>query len=135
MKMKKAAHTKIAPEVLMGIDLSNSFNGGSSEVENWFESVEDGYEFTVKVPGVDIEKITVEVIQNRIMVYYMFPVYQQLKGDGEKFARLIGNFDIPSDGDYERVSASYEGNGRYLKITMPFNEHQKGYRSRVEIER
>jgi len=31
--MKRTDHARVAPEILMGIDLSNSLNGGSSLIE------------------------------------------------------------------------------------------------------
>lgn len=133
--MKKSENNKIAPELLMGIDLSNSFNGGSSEIENWFKATEAGYEFAVKVPGVKVDDLIVEVIQDRVLVYYMFPVYSQEDDNAELFARVIANFSLPSDADYERVAATYLEKSRRLAITMPFNEHKKGYRSKVEIDR
>lgn len=133
--MRKGAQVKIAPEILKGIDLSNSLNGGSSEISNWLEQAENGYEFFVRVPGVEVEKLSVEVVQNRVLVYYMFPLYQQGGDDEQLHARVVGNFSIPADGDYERVSASYEDSEKCLRIEVPFNEQQKGYRSKVEIER
>lgn len=133
--MKRTEQGKVAPEILMGIDLSNSVNGGSSEIINRIELAEAGYELTVKVPGVDVDKFNVEVIQDKVLVYYMFPVYSQEQAEGRLYARVIGNFPIPADADYEQVSASYIEESKSIVILLPFNEERKGYRSKVTIDR
>jgi HSP20 family molecular chaperone IbpA len=135
MSMKKAAQFKIAPELLRGIDLSNSINGGSSEIENLLKKTEDGYELRVKAPGVAIEDVSIEVVEGIVVVYYLFPVYKQEEGEGERFARVIGNFSLPADADYEQVSASYRAESAVLKIQIPFNGHQREYRSKITIQR
>jgi HSP20 family molecular chaperone IbpA len=133
--MRNSKGGKIASDLLIGIDLSNSLNGGSSEVRTAMTSSEEGYELKVSVPGVDVEKLTVEVVRDRVIVYYMFPVYHQESGSGDQYARVIADYQMPADADYERVSASYTRSHRLLSIVIPFNAHQRGYRSKVEIER
>ena len=135
MKMKRTEQGKVAPEILTGIDLSNSVNGGSSEITNRVELAEAGYQLTVRVPGVDIDDLNIEVIQDKVLVYYMFPVYNQEHADGKLYARVVGNFPIPADADYEQVSASYIEESGSVMILLPFNEERKGYRNKVTIDR
>src|SRR5690606_40849993 len=66
-KMKRTDQGKVAPEIWMGIDLSNSLNGGSSHIETHIQPSDVGYEGFIRVPGVDIDEISVEVIQNRVI--------------------------------------------------------------------
>ncbi len=119
----------------MGIDLSNSINGGSSEIINTAGISEEGYQLMVKVPGVEIDKLNVEVIEDKVLVYYMFPVYNQEQADGKEYARVVGSFSIPADADYEQVSASYLEESKRIMILLPFNEERKRYRSKVTIDR
>mgnify|MGYP002075868934 CR=1 FL=1 len=133
--MKRTEQGKVAPEILMGIDLSNSINGGSSEIINRVELAEAGYQLMVKVPGVDIDKLNVEVIEDKVVVYYLFPVYNQDQDGGKQYARVVGNFAIPADADYEQVSASYMEESKSIMILLPFNEERKRYRSKVTIDR
>lgn len=135
MKMKRTEQGKVAPGILLGIDLSNSINGGSSEIVNQVELAEAGYQLMVKVPGVDIDKLNVEVIEDKVVVYYMFPVYSQEQADGKLYARVVGSFAIPADADYEQVSASYLEESKSIMILLPFNEERKRYRSKVTIDR
>lgn len=133
--MKRTDHVRVAPEILMGIDLSNSLNGGSSLIETQIRASEVGYEGMIRVPGVDIDEISVEVIENRVLVHHPIPVFNQSTGDGKLYTRVVANFRIPSDADYEGVTASYLEDQKCLKVTIPFNEKQKGYRNNIEIER
>jgi HSP20 family protein len=134
-KMKRTDQGKVAPEIWMRIDLSNSLNGGSSHIETHIQPSDVGYEGFIRVPGVDIDEISVEVIQNRVIVYHLFPVFDQQSEGAKLYTRVLANFKIPADGDYEGVSATYLEEKKCLKVLIPYNQKQKGYRNTIYIER
>lgn len=56
---------KIPQEMLMNIDFINTINGGMSEPAIQLEKGSDGFEVVVKVPGIEVEDLQLEVVRGK----------------------------------------------------------------------
>ena len=117
---------EIPLEILQSINFFNTINGGASPIDTKLRKTKDNYEITIKVPGVDLDTLHVEVKNNFVNVFQYFEF-------GEEFdiPRTISSFQIPVDADFKSISALDQGG--VLKILIPFNEAESGYSKDIEI--
>lgn len=128
---------KIPAEVLMNIDFFNTVNGGMSEPSVKIENVNDGYQVSLKTPGIATDDLQVEVIDNRLVVYHLIPIYRN-RPDEEtemKSIRLLNNHTIPNHVDIESVSAEYDDNKKAIKIFFPNKPEHNNLRRVVDIKK
>ncbi len=124
-------------EMLMSIDYMNTTNGGMSEPNLNIENKEGGYEVTVKAPGIAPDDLQVEVMKDKLMVYHLLPIFTKAEGDESEIRsiRFLAKMKIPADVDLESISARYDEDRHCLRLHLPADEGQSGFRRRVEIER
>jgi len=134
---------KIPREMLMNIDFINTVNGGMSEPAIQLERGSDGYEVVVKVPGIEVEDLQLEVVKGKknstnLKLYHLLPIFsQESHGEDEqwKTIRFINTFVIPEGVDIENISARYDDVMRHLVLNLPYGDEQGDYRRKVEISR
>jgi len=134
---------KIPREMLMNIDFINTVNGGMSEPAIQLERGSDGFEVVVKVPGIDVEDLQLEVVKGKknatnLKLYHLLPIFsQESHADEEqwKTIRFINTFVIPDGVDIENISARYDDVMRHLVLSLPFGSEKGNYRRKVDISR
>jgi len=134
---------KIPREMLMNIDFINTVNGGMSEPAIQLERGSDGYEVVVKVPGIEVEDLQLEVVKGKknstnLKLYHLIPIFsQESHGEDEqwKTIRFINTFVIPEGVDIENISARYDDVMRHLVLSLPFGSEKGNYRRKVDISR
>ncbi len=127
----------IPQEMLMGIDFMNTANGGMSQPVMNIENKENGYEVTVKAPGIDPDDLQVEILKDKLMIYHLLPIFAKVEGEESEMRsiRFISKMQIPADVDVENISAHYDDEERYLKLELPVDQSQQDFHRKVQIER
>ncbi|SDE27406.1 hypothetical protein SAMN04487996_104228 [Dyadobacter soli] len=134
---------KIPREMLMNIDFINTVNGGMSEPSIKLDKGSDGFEVVVKIPGIEVEDLQLEVVKgkrnsNNLKLFHLLPIFSQenLPDDEQwKTIRFINTFVIPDGVDIDNISARYDDNHRQLVLFLPFGDEQGDYHRKVDIER
>ena len=108
-------------------NITNTLSGGMSQNTVTTEAFDDHYLVTITAPGVSLDSLKVSVDHNKILVH------QMMSFEGVKeFPYLINFMMIPSEVDFEKISADYSDNS--LHIVLPFNELADGYYRDIEID-
>ena len=133
--MKKKLN--IPQEMLMSIDFMNTANGGMSQPILNIENRENGYEVTVKAPGIEPDELQVEILKDKLMIYHLLPIFGKTEGETSEMRsiRFISKMQIPADVDVEGISARYDEDQRYLKLDLPSDQTQQDFHRKVNIER
>ena len=134
---------KIPREMLMNIDFINTVNGGMSEPSIKLDKGSDGFEVVVKIPGIEVEDLQLEVVKgkrnsNNLKLFHLLPIFSQenLPDDEQwKTIRFINTFVIPDGVDIDNISARYDDDHRQLVLYLPFGDEQGDYHRKVDIER
>jgi len=127
----------IPQEMLMSIDFMNTTNGGMSQPILNIENTDNGYEVTVKAPGIDPDELQVEILKDKLMIYHLLPIFGKTEGEsGEmRSIRFISKMQLPADVDVENISARYDEDRRCLSLDLPSDQTQQGFHRKVNIER
>ena len=127
----------IPQEMLMSIDFMNTANGGMSQPILNIENSDNGYEVTVKAPGIEPDDLQVEIMKDKLMIYHLLPIFGKVEGETSEMRsiRFISKMQIPADVDVESISARYDDDHRYLKLELPTDQSQQDFHRKVDIER
>ena len=124
----------ISKEVLRKVDVMNTLNGGISKPTVLMLKQEKQYLVKARIPGVDPEKMRVEVRNDRLFLFHDIPVDNTyLYTETDQIPFNIGYVLIPFDVNIKKIKALYEDNE--LLISMPFNELAGGYKRNIDIEK
>ncbi len=123
--------------MLMSIDFMNTANGGMSQPILNIENLDNGYEVTVKAPGIDPDELQIEILKDKLMIYHLLPIFGRTEGETSEMRsiRFISKMQIPADVDVEGISARYDEDSRYLKLELPSDDTQQDFHRKVNIER
>ena len=129
--------------MLMNIDFINTVNGGMSEPSIKLDKGSDGFEVVVKIPGIEVEDLQLEVVKgkrnsNNLKLFHLLPIFSQENLPDEeqwKTIRFINTFVIPDGVDIDNISARYDNGRRQLVLFLPFGDEQGDYHRKVDIER
>lgn len=129
--------------MLMNIDFINTVNGGMSEPSIKLDKGSDGFEVVVKIPGIEVEDLQLEVVKgkrnsNNLKLFHLLPIFSQENLPDEeqwKTIRFINTFVIPDGVDIDNISARYDDGRRQLVLFLPFGDEQGDYHRKVDIER
>jgi HSP20 family molecular chaperone IbpA len=122
-KIKMDTKLNLPQELITGIDVVNTLNGGTSEPDILKEKFATHHRITVKVPGIYAENIKIEINNNELMIYYFIAIQSQ--GKDLKYPRMIYKRAIPYFVDIVNIAATEENNS--MVVHMPFNELANGY--------
>lgn len=133
-KIMRFSGIHIAKDLLLTADVMNTLNGGMSKPDIQMSREKDGYILHAKVPGVDPERMQIEIKNNRLFLFHHISFRNGELYDGIHFIPFhIGFVVIPFDVEIKQIKAVYEGGE--LKVIMPFNEFSNGYQKRIHIDK
>ena len=110
-------------ELITGIDVVNTLNGGTSEPRVKKEKFPNYHQITVGVPAIAAENIKIEINNNELMIYYFTTLESQ--GREVKYPRVVYKKPIPYYVDINNIAANEENNS--MVVHLPFNELANGY--------
>lgn len=123
----------ISKEILRKVDVMNTLNGGISKPTVHMLRQPANYLVTVRMPGVDPNKMRVEVHNDRLFLFHDIMVENtELYSNNNQIPFNIGYVLIPFDVNIKEIKAVYED--RALQITLPFNELAGGYDKKINID-
>src|SRR5690606_12068846 len=103
-------------------DILNTMGGGMTEPRIAFRPSDVGQMLEIKLAGVDLSRLNIEVNFNRLTVF---------QGVLQGVPRIIFDKPIPYFIDVDKITARVEGNA--LNISLPVNERANGYHRRIGI--
>jgi HSP20 family molecular chaperone IbpA len=114
--------------LINSVDVMNTLNGGRTEPVVKLKQHTNSREVRVKIPGIDPEKIEVEVNDNRVVIFYTMNVESGGKEVGIPYS--VYNRQQPYFIDVSRIVAQVKESE--LVVTLPFNQLANGYHRRVK---
>ncbi len=126
MRMKK----EIPTEILQTINALNTMNGGVSEPTVILKELEDHRAVWLRIPGIDLDKIQVEVRNNVLSIFHFF--VSHVADQTVQTPRFLYNKQIPYFIDQENIAAHVEEN--FLKVVLPFNKLAEGYMRKIDLQ-
>ena len=113
--------------LLTSVDVLNTLNGGTSEPQLKLHEKTEGHEMKVRVPGLSVGALQVEIHNNELSVFYHITI--KSNGKNIQMPQVIYNQQIPYFISAEAITANYRAD--HLVIDMPFNEKASGYHRKV----
>lgn len=110
-------------------ELVNTINGGMVEPQVWLEKSEESWLLRMKVPGVSIESIKIEVKDG---ILFVFQNLENPDSDLE-LPYLVEMLNLTSRIDLDQIYAEY--NEGEIFIHLPFDELASGFEREIEIVR
>ena len=124
----------ISKEILRKVDVMNTLNGGISKPTVLMLKQEKQYLVKARIPGVDPEKMRVEVQNDKLFLFHDISVDNTyLYKETDQIPFNIGYVLIPFDVNIKMIKAQFEDNE--LLISMPFNELSGGYKRNIDIQK
>lgn len=117
-------------EVLQGINIANTLQGGISEPVIRLSRISNGRQIELQVPGVKSDRMHVNINNNQLIVYYEHRI--DLNGMIVPVPHVVYNKPIPYFIDANQIKATYED--KVLKVQLPFNELANGFHRDIPIE-
>lgn len=117
-------------EIITSIDVLNTLNGGTTEPVIKLRKLESCQEIFVRVPGLPLTQIKIEIKNNQLVIYYLMPVITE--GKGIQFTKYLYTAAIPYFVDAKNITATEEGEA--MVVSMPFNDFSKGYYRDLSIQ-
>ena len=114
--------------LITSVDVMNTLNGGRTEPVVKLSQFTNSREVRVKVPGIDPEKIEVEIDENRVSIFYMINVASVGKQVAIPYS--VYNKQQPYFIDVSKIVAQIEEDE--LVVTLPYNQLANGYHRRVK---
>jgi HSP20 family molecular chaperone IbpA len=123
MNMKKSIKN-----LLTSVDVLNTLHGGTSEPQLSFVEKSEGQQMRIRVPGLEMESLQVEIHNNELSIFYHIAI----KSDGKviQMPQVVYDKPIPYFISTEGITATFEQ--RHLVVDLPFNEKASGYHRKVE---
>lgn len=120
----------IPHELLTSIDLLNTLNGGTTQPVIRLRKLPSHHEIILRVPGLPLTNIKIEIKNNQLVIYYWLPV---LAGGKEiQFTKFLYTNNIPYFVDAKSITATEEADS--LVVSLPFNDLSKGYYRDLSIQ-
>lgn len=114
---------------MTSIDVVNTLNGGMSDPVVKLKQFQSYREITIRIPGVDVRNIRIEINNNELMIYYFTVLNSQEKE--MKFPKVLYNKSIPYFVDANHITASEKDTS--LVVRLPFNELANGNNRDISI--
>lgn len=118
--------------VLQTADIANTLNGGMSEPRVKLFKLADHYLLKTSIPGVDVEKIKVEIVNKSLLVYHDI-AFDSSEDSEMTVPHVVATCPLSPEIDFKNISASFEG--KTLNVILPFNELKTGFNKNIEIQR
>jgi HSP20 family molecular chaperone IbpA len=115
-------------DLITSIDVLNTVNGGVSEPQMNLVHYEEHREIRLKIPGIKLEEIHVEVHNNNLSIFYFINI-----STGDKMVQLprfVYNRNVPYYIDISKIKARLEN--EELVVDLPFNRLANGYHKEIK---
>src|SRR6478735_9101796 len=116
--MKKMNKNFLNYDLITGIDILNTLNGGTVESKVRFAKFPEYHEIKVTAPGIAEDELHVNIENNQLVIFYELDIESQ--GKSVPVPRIVYNKPIPFFIDTFNINAQYSGNT--LIVQLPFNE-------------
>jgi len=116
-------------DLLTSVDVLNTIHGGTSEPQMVLQQHQEGREIRIKVPGVRLDTIQVEIHNNVLSIFYFIPVLSNDKMI--QMPCVVYNKNIPYYVDATKIHSKIESDS--LVVELPYNESANGYHRRIQI--
>ena len=116
-------------DLITSIDVLNTLNGGVSEPQLCLEHHNDCREIHLRVPGISLDDIRVEIHNNSLSIFYLINIIS-----GERLIplpRFVYNRNVPYYIDINKINARLEE--EELIVNLPYNRLANGYHKDVRI--
>lgn len=114
-------------DLITSIDVLNTINGGLSEPQLNMVHHEEHREIRLKVPGVDLEEIHVEMHNNNLSIFYFINILCNERMI--QLPRFVYNRNVPYYIDISKIKARLEN--EELVVNLPFNRLANGYHKEI----
>jgi len=111
-------------------DILNTINGGMSQTTIKIHSLENEWLIKVRIPGVDLENLRLEVLDNHLYIHQMMMIDDESL---EKAPYVIAMIPLIRQINIEAISATFEGG--WTHVRLPFDEMVDGFERQIKIER
>lgn len=111
-------------------DILNTINGGMTQTTIKIHSGENGWQIKVKIPGVDLENLRLEVLDNHLYIHQMMEIDQN---SPEKAPYVISMIPLVRQINIDAISATFEDG--WTLVELPFDEMVDGHERQIKIER
>jgi HSP20 family molecular chaperone IbpA len=125
LKMKRTNYL----DLITSIDVLNTVNGGVSEPQLNLTHYEEYREIRLKVPGIKLDEIHVEVHNNNLSIFYFINIVCNDKL--VQLPRFVYNRNVPYYIDISKIKARLEN--EELVVNLPFNRLANGYHKEIKI--
>ena len=116
--------------VLKTSDIMNTLNGGMSQPETNIVRNTDHYLITLKVPGVNLDNVKVEIVDKHVIFHHIID-FNDLDDSSLNIPHVLATYPLTADVDYNNISATRED--KALIVKLPFNELSNGYHREVNV--
>ena len=127
----KKSRLVIPAELLTTIDVMNTLGGGTTEPSIQLKAFPTHRRITIRIPGVSLDHVKVEVNNNQLLIYYFNILRSQ--GNELRFKRVLYDKSIPYFVDASKITAEEEKLSVVVKL--PFNELANGEHREISINR
>lgn len=127
----KKSRLVIPSELLTTIDVVNTLGGGTSEPRMNLKAYNTHRQITIRIPGVSLDHVKVEVNNNQLLIYY-FNILQS-RGNELRFKRVLYDKSIPYFVDATKITA--KAMDQRVVVKLPFNELANGEHREISINR
>ena len=107
----------------------NTLNGGTSQPIINLKQYPTYRQIKIRVPGVKLDNVKIEINNNQLMIYYLVTVISQEKEI--PLPKGLYNKSIPYFVDVHNIKATQEADA--LVVRLPFNELYNGYHRDIPI--
>lgn len=110
-------------DLLTSIDVLNTLNGGVSEPQLCLAHYEDYREIRLRVPGISLDDVRVELHDNSLSIFYLINIVSSDRLI--PLPRFVYNNNIPYYIDADKINARLEE--EELIVNLPYNRLANGY--------
>lgn len=110
-------------DLLTSIDVLNTLNGGVTEPRLFLEHHEDHREIRLRVPGINLDDIRVELHNNNLSIFYLINIISSDRLI--PLPRFVYNHNVPYYVDVDKINARLEE--EELIVNLPYNRLVNGY--------
>ena len=119
----------IPQELITSIDMLNTMNGGRSQPIVKLKHFSTHRQINIRVPGIALESLKIEINNNRLMIYYLTRIVSQEREIS--LPKGLYNKSIPYFVDMKSIKATQEEDS--LVVRLPFNELYNGYHRDIPL--
>lgn len=126
MDMKKENYL----DLITSIDVLNTLNGGVSEPQLNLQHHEDYREIRLRVPGISLDDVRVEIHNNNLSIFYLINITSSDRLI--PLPRFVYNRNVPYYIDINKINARLEE--EELIVNLPYNRLANGYHKDIWLK-